>query len=108
MKLGKVLKDAGFQPDFVIASEHLAVEWYTSVGELIRGLEKNTFAGADYRCSMVLVGVAMLVGGYVLPYVGMFVAPWPANLLFGIAEQDVRRAIFDLYSERTAEPCGHI
>jgi len=85
VKLGKVLKEAGLQPDFVLASEHLEVEWYTSVGELIRGLEKNTFAGADYRCSVVLFAIAFLIVCYILPFVAVFVAPWPANVLFAAA-----------------------
>jgi glycosyltransferase involved in cell wall biosynthesis len=85
VKLGKVLKDAGLQPDFVVGSDHLAVEWYTSVADLVRGLEKNTFAGADYRCSFVLFAITILIAGYVLPFVAMFIAPWPANLLFALA-----------------------
>jgi len=101
VKLGKVLKDAGFQPDFVIASEHLAVEWYTGVSELIRGLEKNTFAGADYRKGLVLFAIAMLMIVYVLPFVAMFLAPWPANLLFAIAA-----AIYVVFAGRACRSNG--
>lgn len=85
LKLGKVLKAAGFRPDFVIASDLIAVEWYVSVAELIRGLEKNTFAGADYRCSLVLFANAMLIVGYVLPFVVPAFIAWPANLMFVLA-----------------------
>ncbi len=49
LTLGKVLKDADFSADLVQCGQLVAVEWYASVGELIRGLEKNTFAGAGYR-----------------------------------------------------------
>ena len=85
VKLGKVLKAAGFQQEFVVGADHLAVEWYTTVGELIRGLEKNTFAGADYRCWFVLFAIGILLVCYVLPFFAMFVAPWPANLMFAVA-----------------------
>jgi cellulose synthase/poly-beta-1,6-N-acetylglucosamine synthase-like glycosyltransferase len=85
VRLGKQLKEAGFQADFVGATEELSVEWYSSVGELIRGLEKNAFAASDYRCTAALAANAFLLGGFVLPFVAMFVAPWPANLLSGLA-----------------------
>jgi len=101
VKLGKVLKDAGFQPDFVVGSEHLAVEWYTSVAELVRGLEKNTFAGADYRCSFVLFAITFLIAGYVAPFVAMFIAPWPANLLFALAA-----GIYILFAGRACQSNG--
>jgi cellulose synthase/poly-beta-1,6-N-acetylglucosamine synthase-like glycosyltransferase len=84
VRLGRALKESGFQPDFVIASEHLAVEWYSSIGELIRGLEKNTFAATDYRCGLALLAVGSLLAGFVMPFVTMFVTPWPANLLFAL------------------------
>jgi hypothetical protein len=85
VKLGKLLKTSGSRCDFVVASDQIAVEWYTSVAELIRGLEKNTFAGADYRWGFVLLAISLLIVGYVLPFVAVAIAPWPANLLFALA-----------------------
>ena len=56
LKLGKIIKRGGFRQNVAYAPEFLVVEWYASLGEAIRGLEKNTFAGCDYRVGMVLGG----------------------------------------------------
>ena len=58
LKLGKIIKMGGFRQNVAYAPEFLAVEWYASLGEAVRGLEKNAFAGCDYRVGMVLAGVA--------------------------------------------------
>lgn len=56
IKLGKLLKMNGYRQEAVYAPEYLTVEWYASTGDLIRGLEKNTFAGVDYSIGMTLAG----------------------------------------------------
>ena len=56
IKLGKIIKMNGFRQGAAYAPEHLSVEWYSSVSEVIKGLEKNTFAGADYNIALVLCG----------------------------------------------------
>ncbi len=56
MKLGKVLKRAGYRQDLLLGFQLLSVEWYHSLGELVRGLEKNMFAGVDYRISLSIAG----------------------------------------------------
>ncbi|MBX3444410.1 MAG: glycosyltransferase [Planctomyces sp.] len=85
LKLGKVLKLAGFSQDLVVGRGLLEVEWYRSFGELVRGLEKNTFAGVDYRPWMTIGGVVSMLANFVLPWSGMVLAPWPANALFAAA-----------------------
>lgn len=64
MKLGKILKRAGFRQDALWGRGAVAVEWYRSFGELQRGLEKNLFAGVEYRAVLsILGGLAQLAGG---------------------------------------------
>ncbi|HET7460551.1 MAG TPA: glycosyltransferase, partial [Longimicrobium sp.] len=53
IKLGKLLKKNGGTQDFLNAADRVRVEWYHSVGEAVRGLRKNGFAGIDYRVSVV-------------------------------------------------------
>ncbi len=72
LKLGKILKQGGFRQDVVYGAGLLGVEWYASVRELIRGLEKNAFAGADYRISTVLWGAALNLTASVWPYLALF------------------------------------
>ncbi|HEY6009113.1 MAG TPA: glycosyltransferase family 2 protein [Geobacteraceae bacterium] len=73
MKLGKTLKRGGFRQDVAYGAGLLRVEWYASVGELVRGLEKNAFAGADYRVSFVLAGAAFHSIASVWPYAAVLV-----------------------------------
>lgn len=83
MKLGKILKRGGFRSDVAYGPEFLSVEWYSSVGEAIRGLEKNAFAGCDYRISLVLLGVVFHLLGSVFPYVAIFVTTGATRLIYG-------------------------
>jgi len=58
LKLGKVLKLAGYHQDFVVGRGQVRVEWYASWRELQTGLMKNLYAGVDYRATVVLAGIA--------------------------------------------------
>src|SRR6185369_2713902 len=83
MKLGKILKKGGFRSDVAYGPQFLSVEWYASVGQAIRGLEKNAFAGCDYRISLALLGVAFHLLGSVFPYVAIFVTTGATRLIYG-------------------------
>lgn len=72
VKLGKHLKSGGGRSDFVLGAGALSVAWYASVGELIRGLTKNVYAGVDYRAWMVLGGVAAHALFFFWPIVALF------------------------------------
>jgi glycosyltransferase involved in cell wall biosynthesis len=73
MKLGKLLKKHGGTQDFLNAADRVRVEWYHSVGEAVRGLRKNGFAGIDYRISLVLASTAMVLLMFVWPFVAVLV-----------------------------------
>ena len=73
LKLGERVKRAGFKQDFGLAEEILRVEWYPSIRDMMRGLEKNTMAPFEYRTSLLLVGLVPLAALYLLPFVGPFV-----------------------------------
>jgi glycosyltransferase involved in cell wall biosynthesis len=72
IKLGKIIKNAGFRQDVVYAPEFLMVEWYASIAEVIRGLEKNAFAGADYSIPLVLTGVVFHSFCSIFPFLAVF------------------------------------
>lgn len=82
LKLGKIIKRAGFRQDVVLAPEFLAVEWYASLGEVIHGLEKNAFSGVDYKISLVLFGVLFHGLCSVWPYVAVFVTQGPTRAVY--------------------------
>jgi hypothetical protein len=71
IKLGKLLKKGGYRQDVVYGSDYLAVEWYASTGELIRGLEKNAFSGADYSIALILAGAVINLMCNVWPFLAL-------------------------------------
>lgn len=84
LKLGKIIKKGGFRQNVAYAPEFLAVEWYATLDEAIHGLEKNAFAGCDYRVGMVVGGVAVQLLFGLWPYLALLVtegAVWGLNLL---------------------------
>lgn len=72
IKLGKIIKRGGFRQDVAYAPEFLAVEWYASLHEVIRGLEKNAFSGADYNIPLVLAGAMLHTLCSIWPFVAIF------------------------------------
>ncbi|MFZ4859581.1 MAG: glycosyltransferase [Desulfuromonadaceae bacterium] len=83
IKLGKIIKQSGFRQSVAYAPEYLAVEWYSSISEAIRGLEKNTFSGADYNILMVMSGAASQILFSIWPFAALFLTggvTWYMNL----------------------------
>ena len=60
MKLGKIIKRAGFRSGVGIAQDSVAVRWHAGLGNLIRGVTKNFFAGAGYKVGIVVLGLTGL------------------------------------------------
>jgi glycosyltransferase involved in cell wall biosynthesis len=82
MKLGKLLKKNGFSQDIAAGAEFMSVEWYATLGEVIRGLEKNAFAGCDYRLRLVLSGMVVLGLCCVWPYLALLVTGGAVRLIY--------------------------
>ncbi len=73
MKLGKIIKLAGYRQDLVYAPEFLAVEWYSTIKEVIKGLEKNAFSAADYNIPLVLAGILIHLFCSLWPFIAIFI-----------------------------------
>lgn len=67
LKLGKLLKRAGYAQDFLVGRGAITVEWYASWRQVRDGLMKNLYAGAEYRTWLVALGVATHVLVLALP-----------------------------------------
>ncbi len=72
MKLGKIVKRSGFRSGVGIAQESVSVRWHAGLGNLIRGVTKNFFAGAGYKIGIVALGIAGLFLIDVAPFLGIF------------------------------------
>jgi cellulose synthase/poly-beta-1,6-N-acetylglucosamine synthase-like glycosyltransferase len=84
MKLGKVLKGAGFRQEALMGAGSLEVEWYQSLGQMIRGLEKNMFAGVDYNIPLSIAGGLTQLANGVLPIMLFVAIPGIPRMLFGL------------------------
>jgi hypothetical protein len=82
IKLGKIIKQAGLRQDAAYAPEYLAVEWYASLGEVVRGLEKNAFAGADYNIPLVVAGALCQTLCSIWPFAAIFVSSGPSRGIY--------------------------
>jgi glycosyltransferase involved in cell wall biosynthesis len=85
MKLGKIVKLAGFRSGGAIAQDAVAVRWHAGLGNLVRGVTKNFFAGAGYSLGLVAVQLTGLVMMNVLPFVGVIFGHGWIRILAAIA-----------------------
>jgi len=83
LKLGKIIKDAGYRQQFAYGHNLIEVQWYSSVREMIVGLEKNLFAGNDYRITTTIGGILAGLTLFVYPYIALILtsgATWLLSL----------------------------
>jgi cellulose synthase/poly-beta-1,6-N-acetylglucosamine synthase-like glycosyltransferase len=81
LKLGQLLKQNGYHSDVVSALGSIVVEWYASLGEMIRGLEKNSSAPLEYNSRAVLAACVVLIVAYPWPFLAVWItAGWPQVL----------------------------
>lgn len=81
-KLGKLFKMNGFVTDLLYAADCLRVRWQNGFWGVVRGLEKNAFAGAEYRTGRSFMGIAALLALALLPVVGTVIAPGGAKMVY--------------------------
>jgi glycosyltransferase involved in cell wall biosynthesis len=82
MKLGKLVKKNGFRQDLVHGQGLIEVEWYSSLREIIVGLEKNAFAGVDYRIGLTVFSSMFSLAFNVWPYLAVWIVPGPTRWLY--------------------------
>lgn len=71
LMLGMRVKAAGMRQRAIDGTGGLSVEWYPSLKEAVKGLEKNTFAGLHYSWLMVLFALSGVFVSQVLPFLGV-------------------------------------
>ena len=93
LKLGKLLKRAGFRQDALSGQGLLSVEWYHSLGEMILAFEKNMFAGVEYSVVLSLAGGLLQLAAGVVPIVALGFTVGTTQLLLA-AQVALGMAIF--------------
>jgi hypothetical protein len=72
LQLGMKMKKEGFSQRIITALHLIEVEWYGSLKEAFIGLEKNTFAGLNYRVSMIFLAIFGILLTHFLPFFTIF------------------------------------
>lgn len=78
IKLGKLFKTHGARCELLHGAGALSVEWYSDVRGMVRGLTKNSYAGADYRAWAPPLGAALMFLLYLWPLLALFLVTGPA------------------------------
>jgi hypothetical protein len=85
MKLGKLVKQAGFRSGAAVAQDAVSVEWHMGLKNLVTGLEKNFFAAAGFRLEMVAAQVASILLFNVLPFAGLLMGTGWVQVLAAVS-----------------------
>src|ERR1700720_1173601 len=73
MKLGKIVKEAGFRSSVGLAQNAVVIRWHAGLGNLVRGVTKNFFAALGYNVGLVLLAAAAMLLTDVAPFVAIFI-----------------------------------
>jgi hypothetical protein len=71
MALGKILKRSGARQTVAGHGGRLRTRWHAGVGRLVRGIEKNAFAGARYSVPYMTWAIFVLLTASIMPYAGL-------------------------------------
>lgn len=82
LKLGKIIKLAGFRQHLLHGTGLIVVEWYHSFREMVRGLEKNLFSGTDYSVFLTVFSSCLSLLVNVWPYLAVFIVAAPARWIY--------------------------
>ena len=85
MKLGKLMKMAGFRSGVAVAQDMVRVRWHSGVHNVIRGVTKNMFAAVHYNPFFAVAAMMLSVMMSILPFFGLAFAPGWARVLAGVA-----------------------
>ena len=82
LMLGMKVKENGLRQRVIDGTGGLAVEWYPSLKEAVKGLEKNTFAGLHYSWFMVLFALSGVFISQVFPFIALFITEGVTRWLY--------------------------
>ncbi len=71
MKLGKLIKNAGFRSGLGVAPESVWLRWYSGAGNIVRGLTKNMFAALNFSVPLALFHLAQMFVACIVPFIGL-------------------------------------
>jgi glycosyltransferase involved in cell wall biosynthesis len=84
MKLGKIVKQAGFRSSVGIAQDSVVVRWHAGPRNLINGVTKNFFAVTGFSVTKVAIAIVGLFLMNVLPFAGLIFGHGWVRIFAGI------------------------
>jgi cellulose synthase/poly-beta-1,6-N-acetylglucosamine synthase-like glycosyltransferase len=81
LKLGKIIKHAGYSQEMLSGRGMASVEWYPSLGALARGMEKNSLAGVDYSIAAIACVTLAQAALFIWPFVALGFTSGPTQAL---------------------------
>jgi cellulose synthase/poly-beta-1,6-N-acetylglucosamine synthase-like glycosyltransferase len=85
MKLGKVVKTAGFAQRNVFGEDLISIRWAKGALGVVRNLTKNFFAIMSFQWSRALISCFALAFLNLMPFVGVWLAHGWARLPYAVA-----------------------
>jgi len=77
IKLGKIVKEAGFRSGVGRGEDALSVHWHAGLGNIVRGTTKNFFAATGFKLSILALQFFGTLAMFVLPVVALpFMRGW--------------------------------
>ena len=73
MKLGKMVKQAGFRSSVGLAQQAVAIRWHAGLRNLVHGVTKNFFAALGYNVALVLLAAIAMLSLNVAPFIALFI-----------------------------------
>jgi glycosyltransferase involved in cell wall biosynthesis len=85
MKLGKVVKNAGFAQRNVFGEDLISIRWARGARGVVENLTKNFFAVLSFQWWRTLISAFGLAFLNLMPFLGLWLAPGWERLPYGIA-----------------------
>jgi len=89
MKLGKVIKNAGFRQRVVFGDNLIEIRWARGARGVVNNLTKNFFAVMSFQIWRALLGCAGMAILNLMPFVGLVFAPGGARVPYALATGSV-------------------
>jgi cellulose synthase/poly-beta-1,6-N-acetylglucosamine synthase-like glycosyltransferase len=85
LQLGIQIKRALFRQRVLAGNQAIQVEWYHSLKEAVRGLEKNIFSGFHYSLPLAFMGCVGQLLCFIMPWIGMLLFWDSRGLLYALS-----------------------
>src|SRR5262249_42328617 len=85
LKLGKIVKRAGFRSGVGLAGDYVSVRWHEGVRNIVRGVTKNFFAVAGYSIGATALQVSGIFCTNLLPFLALPLVHGSTRMLAAIS-----------------------